>query len=143
LVTGCTRTVDSGTLTVNGSTLMVNGGSQMSDDHHRAGSATASTSRLRHHQAKQHPHVCSHKAKIRSCMLHVIELDSIKMIARVMLAWVSTSRRGQISLAAPSPRQRHRQDDSAEASCHGQRRLGSTIANMTRHRHHATTKSPR
>jgi hypothetical protein len=67
MVTGSTQMVDDSTLTVNG-------GTQMSDDQHRLGSAVTSTSRSRRHQAKQHPHVCWHKVKIRSCTPRVTEL---------------------------------------------------------------------
>jgi hypothetical protein len=59
-----------------------------------------------------------------------------------MLAWASTSHRGQVASVAPSPRQCHRQHDSAETSHHDQHRLGGTIANTTQQLHHATKKSP-
>jgi hypothetical protein len=58
MIDGGNRTVDGGTLMVTGGTLTVGGGTQMSDDQHGLGSAVASTSRSRHHQAKQHPHIC-------------------------------------------------------------------------------------
>jgi hypothetical protein len=65
MVTSDTCTVDGGTLVVaggtqmfDGSTLTVDGGTKTSDDHHRLDSVIASTSQSRHHEAKQHPHVC-------------------------------------------------------------------------------------
>jgi hypothetical protein len=103
--------------------------------------------------------------------MHMTELDSIKIIAGtkirnkslpsfyfiifylpniymyirpgVLLAWASILHRGQVASATLLPRQCHRQYDSTETSRHGQRRLSGTIANMTRQRHRATTKSPR
>jgi hypothetical protein len=63
-VNGGTLTVASGTRIVDNSTLTVGGGTQTSDDQHRLGNTVASTSRSRRHQAKEHPHVCWHKAKI-------------------------------------------------------------------------------
>jgi hypothetical protein len=58
MVTSDTCTVDGGTQMFDGSTLTVDGGTKTSDDHHRLDSVIASTSQLRHHEAKQHPHVC-------------------------------------------------------------------------------------
>jgi hypothetical protein len=60
----------------------------------------------------------------------------------IMLAWASTSHHGQVASVAPSPRQCHRQHDSAETSHHNQHRLGGTIANTTQQLHHAMKKSP-
>jgi hypothetical protein len=57
-VDGSTQMVDDGTLMVVDNTLMVDGDTQTSDGQHGLGSAVTGTTRSRHHQAKQHPHVC-------------------------------------------------------------------------------------
>jgi hypothetical protein len=57
-VVDSTRTINGGTQTVNGGTLTVGGGTETSDDQHQLGSAIVGTTQSRHHQAKQHPHVC-------------------------------------------------------------------------------------
>jgi hypothetical protein len=88
-VDGSTQTVGGGTLmsvretqTVESNTLMFGGGTLMSNDQHLLDSSIANTTRSRHHQAKQHLPVCLHKVRIQSCTLHVVELDSIRTIAR-------------------------------------------------------------
>jgi hypothetical protein len=53
VVGGGSHTVGGGTYTVDGGTLMATDGTQMIDS-----STIADTTRLHHHQAKQHPHVC-------------------------------------------------------------------------------------
>jgi hypothetical protein len=90
MVTCGTRTDDGGTRIVDGSTVMVGDGMQMSDDQYRLGSAIASMSWSRHHQAKQHPHICWHKVKIQSCTLRVTELDSINIIAHMKIGMCHT-----------------------------------------------------
>jgi hypothetical protein len=80
IVTGGTRTVDDGTHMVNGGILTATNRIRTID-----GSTIAGMTRPHCHQARQHPHVCWHKAKIQSCMQHVTELDSIKIIARTKI----------------------------------------------------------
>jgi hypothetical protein len=80
MVTGGTRTVNDGTHMVNGGILTAADGIRMID-----GSTIAGMTRLCHHQARQHPHVCWHKAKIQSCMQCMTELDSIKIIAHTKI----------------------------------------------------------
>jgi hypothetical protein len=48
---------------------------------HRLDNAIASTTQSRRHQVKQHPHICLHMMKIRSCTSCVVELDAIRIIA--------------------------------------------------------------
>jgi hypothetical protein len=55
MIDGGTWRDDSGTLMDDGCTLTVCGDTLMSDGQHRLGNAVTNMTRLRHHQAKQHP----------------------------------------------------------------------------------------